>query len=63
MVRAHLRAYHKASSDAQGKDEESLSTFTAHMAEHGGSWKIARFDYVILIALGRFDAFTDVTAG
>jgi len=60
IVRANLRAYHRGCGVAQGKDEESLSAFTAHVVQEAGSWKIARFDYVLYIILGTFDAFPAV---
>jgi hypothetical protein len=60
VVRARLRAYHKACGVHVGKDEESYSLFTAYMTDADGSWKIARFDYVVPLALGSLDAFPDV---
>jgi 3-phenylpropionate/cinnamic acid dioxygenase small subunit len=60
IARAHLRAYHRAKGFALGKDEESLSTFTAAMVQENGRWKIARFDYVLYIVLGSFEAFPEV---
>jgi hypothetical protein len=60
VAHANLRAYHRGCGVALGKDEESLSAFTAHMAQEDGRWKIARFDYVLYIILGTFDAFPDV---
>jgi 3-phenylpropionate/cinnamic acid dioxygenase small subunit len=60
IARANLRAYHRGCGVALGKDEESLSAFTAYMVQKDGRWKIACFDYTLYIVLGTFDAFPDM---
>jgi hypothetical protein len=60
VARAHLRAYHRGRRPGNSQDMESLSTFRAVMANEGGSWKIAHYDYVIFIVLGSLEAFPEV---
>jgi 3-phenylpropionate/cinnamic acid dioxygenase small subunit len=61
IAHGNMRNYHRGYGITEGKDEESLAAFRAHMEQENGRWKIARLDEIMYIMLGTLDAFPEMS--